>query len=72
MYDIDHQELETGVTEQASDESVIDDTLMADPDGAVEEPVGDAPPRAETESPAPRRDNRNWFVVHTYSVTKTR
>jgi transcription termination/antitermination protein NusG len=85
MYDIDRQELDTALSEPAA-EPIIDDTLMADPQGAVEEPVveetvveetaaeelGEEEPSAEASEldeqlvPA-RKDNRNWFVVHTYS-----
>jgi transcriptional antiterminator NusG len=102
MYDIEHQESGAGPAEPVTDESIIDDTLMSDPDGAVEEPpteesavdrlvaeqsaaeevvleesiaeeaVVDEISAEETEAPiegtsAPRKDNRNWFVVHTYS-----
>jgi transcription termination/antitermination protein NusG len=87
MYDIEHQELATGVnesprlrSEQAADETIIDDTLMADPEGASldapAEPVvsegeaaaqGDADAQGDAPEVALRKDNRNWFVVHTYS-----
>jgi transcription termination/antitermination protein NusG len=84
MYDIDRQELETPLSE-APAEQLIDDTLMADPQGAVEEPIVEESSGEElAEEPADeelsaeaselgeqvapgRKDNRNWFVVHTYS-----
>jgi transcriptional antiterminator NusG len=84
MYDIEHQEL--GPDEPTTDERIIDDTLMGDPEGAVDEPLAEAVPEPEVlpeqealaeegaapesaggEIPAVRKDNRNWFVVHTYS-----
>jgi transcription termination/antitermination protein NusG len=116
MYDIEHQELGTGTEQPETTESGIDDTLMADPDGAVEEAPAlgnidgpaqsdidgpalsevdgsalsevdgpalsevdgsalsevDGPALSEVDGPAlsevdGRKDNRNWFVVHTYS-----
>jgi transcriptional antiterminator NusG len=79
MYDIEHPELATATTEPTIAETIIDDTLMGDPEGAVEVPaVAETPVEeheeheeheegaAEAPSPA-RKDNRNWFVVHTYS-----
>jgi transcription termination/antitermination protein NusG len=89
MYDIEHQELGIDAEEltrsaDAADENIIDDTLMGDPEGAAEAPLGEAP-TAETASdeaasvepelweetataaPPVRKDDRNWFVVHTYS-----
>jgi transcriptional antiterminator NusG len=75
MYDIEHQELGTpGPLE----EDIIDDTQMGDVAGAAEEPLAEASVEtapedsvAEAEDvdlgePRPK-DNRNWFVVHTYS-----
>jgi transcription termination/antitermination protein NusG len=111
MYDIDQHELATGVNEPVAGETIIDDTLMADPEGATEAPFdsaqgdtevaegdtpfdsaqgdtgiaqgdtgiaqGDTPfdsaqgdievAQGDTTEIAPRKDNRNWFVVHTYS-----
>ena len=94
MYDIERQEL--GIDVPPVEESIIDDTLMGDPTGAIEEPgieeasVEEASVQeasAEVEEPtaeetfkepqteelvaeaaaAKSKDNRNWFVVHTYS-----
>jgi transcriptional antiterminator NusG len=94
MYDIEHQELGTGAEEvlrpsTAAEESIIDDTLMGDPEGSVQSPLSVEPsvedPSAEetsaeehadqetlgdgasAEAVPARKDNRNWFVVHTYS-----
>jgi transcription termination/antitermination protein NusG len=81
MYEIEHQEL--GITEPATEEPIIDDTQMGDAAGAavegslteevsieevaVEE-AGVEEPDALPEGAAPKpKDNRNWFVVHTYS-----
>jgi len=76
MYDIEHQELgpepaveEQIVEDQVVEDQVVDDVEMADPEGAVaveplvaeDEELGD-----ESAQPKPK-DNRNWFVVHTYS-----
>jgi len=68
MYDIDRQEVETA--EPPSDESIIDDTQMGDVAGVSEEPLAEQAPVAELEAeaaPAKPKDNRSWFVVHTYS-----
>jgi transcriptional antiterminator NusG len=54
----------------ATEEPIVDDTLVGDLEGATEEPaVEDAiAPAPEPEgAPARPKDNRNWFVVHTYS-----
>jgi transcription termination/antitermination protein NusG len=100
MYDIEHQELGTqepslspspldparGDKHSAQGgETIIDDTLMADPEGSVETPFSaeSAVEQASAEeqvaeeisddgaaveaAATPRKDNRNWFVVHTYS-----
>jgi transcriptional antiterminator NusG len=76
MYEIEHQEL--GIAEPATEEPIIDDTKMGDAAGAtvegglveevlVEEvPVEEPDAAAEEAAPKPK-DNRNWFVVHTYS-----
>jgi transcriptional antiterminator NusG len=79
MYDIENQELGTA---EPHEEAIIDDTQMGDVAGATEAPlVEEAPlaeeapqleaePGAELEAeaaPAKPKDNRNWFVVHTYS-----
>ena len=73
MFDTERQEF--GAPEPLPDEPVVDDAQMADPAGAVEEPVGEvgepaeeAPAESEeTQRAAKPKDNRNWFVVHTYS-----
>jgi transcriptional antiterminator NusG len=80
MYDIENQEL--GTAEPLHEEAIIDDTQMGDVAGATEAPlVEEAPladdaPQLEAEpgteleaeaAPAKPKDNRNWFVVHTYS-----
>jgi len=79
MYDIERQDIETA--EPAANEAIIDDTQMGDVAGVTEEPVtetelaeselvqaelveGEAD--AEEISAKPK-DNRSWFVVHTYS-----
>ena len=59
MYDIDRPELVA--TEPLAEEPIIDDTQMGDVAGASEEPLAAPEP---LERP---KDNRNWFVVHTYS-----
>jgi transcriptional antiterminator NusG len=81
MYEIEHQEL--GIAEPATEEPIIDDTKMGDAAGAtveggvveevlvgealVEEvPAEELEAAAEEAAPKPK-DNRNWFVVHTYS-----
>jgi len=82
MYDIEHQELGISepTTEQAA-EAVIDDSQMGDLSGTieeitpvsaeeqtVEEEVGEEELGEAVEGAASRpKDNRNWFVVHTYS-----
>jgi transcription termination/antitermination protein NusG len=71
MYEIEHQEL--GITEPPTEEPIIDDTQMSDAAGAaVEVGLVEEVPGEELETPAegtaPKpKDNRNWFVVHTYS-----
>lgn len=76
MYEIEHQEL--GIAEPATEEPIIDDTKMGDAAGAtveggvVEEVLVEEAPVEETEAAADEaapkpKDNRNWFVVHTYS-----
>ncbi len=74
MYDIERQDIETA--EPAANEPIIDDTRMGDVAGVTEEPapeielteteLAEAEPGAE-EAPARPKDNRAWFVVHTYS-----
>jgi transcriptional antiterminator NusG len=68
MYDIEREQL--GTVEPLSEETIIDDTQMGDVAGASEEPLADAAevlePQAEA-APGKPKDNRNWFVVHTYS-----
>ena len=79
MYDIEHQEFGP---EPAVEEQIVDDAEMGDPEGAVavespseealaeetlaEEPLAEEPLADESAQPKPK-DNRNWFVVHTYS-----
>jgi transcriptional antiterminator NusG len=80
MYDIENQEL--GTAEPLHEEAIIDDTQMGDVAGATDAPlVEEAPPAEEAPqleaepgaeleaeaAPAKPKDNRNWFVVHTYS-----
>jgi transcriptional antiterminator NusG len=70
MYDIDRQEL--GTIEPSLEETIIDDTQMGDVAGASEEPLAAVESVQSVESveptePARPKDNRNWFVVHTYS-----
>jgi transcriptional antiterminator NusG len=68
MYDIEREQL--GTVEPLSEETIIDDTQMGDVAGASEEPLADTAevlePQAEA-APGKPKDNRNWFVVHTYS-----
>jgi len=79
MFEIDREQL--GEAEALGETPVIDDTEMADLDGSVPErteipaeevfgsdepavaPEGERPVKA----PAKPKDDRNWFVVHTYS-----
>jgi len=79
MYDIEHQEFGP---EPAVEEQIVDDAEMGDPEGAVavespaeealaeetlaDEPLAEEPVADESAQPKPK-DNRNWFVVHTYS-----
>lgn len=68
-----------GDTDSLGENGAIDDAQMGDLAGALEQPVADAvaAPEAEPASdssleseslaPAKHKDNRNWFVVHTYS-----
>jgi transcriptional antiterminator NusG len=70
MYDIERQEI--GTTEPPGEETTIDDTQMGDLAGVSDEPLAELtePIEGETDAePAAARpkDNRNWFVVHTYS-----
>ncbi len=82
MYDIEHQELGIGADEPATDEKLIDDSQMGDlasaTDETLAEPASEVSQEALTEeadataatvegAPSARKDNRNWFVVHTYS-----
>jgi transcription termination/antitermination protein NusG len=78
MYEIEHQEL--GITEPATEQPIIDDTQMGDAAGAavegtlveelsaeeLEASAEDVEATGEGAAPKPK-DNRNWFVVHTYS-----
>jgi transcription termination/antitermination protein NusG len=71
MYDIENQEL--GIAEPLHEEPIIDDTQMGDVAGTSEAPpaeaeaeVGETEVEAEA-APAKPKDNRDWFVVHTYS-----
>jgi transcriptional antiterminator NusG len=81
MHDIERQELGLSEppTEQAV-EAIIDDTQMGDLSASAEEltvdeslqadetAVEEAPDDIAGEAPLPKaKDNRNWFVVHTYS-----
>jgi transcriptional antiterminator NusG len=79
MLEIDREQL--GTAESLGETPVIDDTEMGDLDGSVPErteipaeevfgsdeaaatPEGERPVKA----PAKPKDDRNWFVVHTYS-----
>ena len=79
MFEIDRVQL--GAAEALGETPVIDDTEMADLDGSTPErteitaeevfgsdepavaPEGERPVKA----PAKPKDDRNWFVVHTYS-----
>ena len=74
MYDIENQEL--GTAEPLHEEAIIDDTQMGDVAGATDAPLAEEAPQLEAEpgteleaeaAPAKPKDNRNWFVVHTYS-----
>jgi transcriptional antiterminator NusG len=82
MFDIDRDELEKpeDVAPEIVSEETLDDTQMGDFGGAVAEPAVEEPaaeePAAEepiaeepgeTRPAAKAKDNRNWFVVHTYS-----
>jgi transcriptional antiterminator NusG len=75
MYDIESDPIieERSVAAPASDDTTIDDSFVADPAATVEasesesaesEPAESEP--AESDAPRPK-DDRNWFVVHTYS-----
>jgi transcriptional antiterminator NusG len=59
---------EGAVAEPLAEESVSEDSVTEDSvaqDGVAEEAV--AEDSAVAEMPVARKDNRNWFVVHTYS-----
>src|SRR5947209_2851355 len=74
MFDIDRDGLET---ELPREEPIVDDTQMGDLAGTIDEPAIEAEqayaePEAQAEgesdaAPAKPKDDRNWFVVHTYS-----
>jgi transcriptional antiterminator NusG len=72
MYDIESDPIieERPVESPASDDTTIDDSFVADPVSTTEsesEAVeSEAPEEAEAQAPRPK-DDRNWFVVHTYS-----
>jgi transcriptional antiterminator NusG len=82
MYDIEPVADETpteqaSVDETLSDLPAIDDTQVSDPvevteqileepSGEIDEPLGEIDAEGETVAPKPK-DDRNWFVVHTYS-----
>jgi transcriptional antiterminator NusG len=62
--------------EELREEVIVDDSQMGDVAGAADlltevdvQPEADLQPQEEEAEPAPRgkKDNRNWFVVHTYS-----
>ncbi len=69
MYDIERQDIEAA--EPAANEPIIDDTQMGDIAGVTEEPSAEAElvdtELESEEAPAKPKDNRSWFVVHTYS-----
>jgi transcription termination/antitermination protein NusG len=71
------QASQASVDQTSIDPPAIDDTQMSDPaaateetleepTGEIEEPSGEIDAEAETVAPKPK-DDRNWFVVHTYS-----
>jgi len=73
MYDIERQDIESA--EPVADEAIIDDTQMGDVAGVSEEPLAEsavedtalAEGGLEEEAQPKPKDNRSWFVVHTYS-----
>ena len=77
MFDIERQDLDR--TETVADEPAIDDTQMGDFSASIEEPILGDPileepaldeeplDESRPERSAKPKDNRNWFVVHTYS-----
>jgi transcription termination/antitermination protein NusG len=75
MFEIGHEPLRE--PEELSEESTIDDSQMGDLAGTADEPlVADATEELDLEAvvapsapatAAKPKDNRNWFVVHTYS-----
>jgi transcriptional antiterminator NusG len=79
MFEIDREQL--GGSEPLGETPVVDDAEMADLDGSVperteipaEEVFGSEEPAVAPEGerpvkvPAKPKDDRNWFVVHTYS-----
>jgi len=82
MFDIDRDELEKpeDVAPEIVSEETLDDTQMGDFGGAVAEPAVEEPAAEEPAAEEPlaeesgearpaakAKDNRNWFVVHTYS-----
>ncbi len=70
MYDIEHQQHDSDelrrdepiAGEATAAETIVDDTEMSDAAGTVPEVL----PEAES-APGKPKDNRSWFVVHTYS-----
>jgi transcriptional antiterminator NusG len=70
MVDIDREELTAPSPLQG--EPIVDDRQMGGPAASAEEPAGlpAAAPAEEEQEPAATakpKDDRNWFVVHTYS-----
>ncbi len=76
MFEFEREHL--GTAEPLGEEPIVDDAQMGDLSGAVDEfaaapPVEAAEPEAEPAvegeraSAAKPKDDRNWFVVHTYS-----
>lgn len=61
---------ESGIEESAPEDSVAEGSVVDElaPEAFVtEEPSAEGPVTAEPAAPRKRKDNRNWFVVHTYS-----
>lgn len=77
MFEIDRDQL--APSEPTSEEGTIDDAQMSDLASATDEPLvepseaaasleGEEEARESEQTPAAKaKDNRNWFVVHTYS-----